>query len=166
VGRYLYAQIPRTLSTAQLTFGELESQAAELALTLERQNLFPADELAPLLRVPSPEEVRGMSLVRFLLTILVLDLARPFRVSFLRRRVLRGVELIPTLGGLLPSGHEDLETVISSARRQSWLRAKMAFLERTRQVFHLWHVVHRPFSYTFAVLAVVHVTVVLLLGYY
>jgi hypothetical protein len=32
-------------------------------------------------------------------------------------------------------------------------------------VFHLWHVIHRPFSYSFAILSILHVTVVLLLGY-
>jgi hypothetical protein len=166
VGRYLYAQIPRSLSMAQLTFGELETQAAELAETLGRQALLRGEELAPLLRVPSPAEIRRMSLMKFLLTILTLDLARPFLVSRLRRRVLKGAALVTTLGGWLPSGNTDLEMVIATARSQSWLRAKMAFLERTQQLFHLWHVVHRPFSYSFAALVMVHIGVVLLLGYY
>jgi hypothetical protein len=30
---------------------------------------------------------------------------------------------------------------------------------------HLWHVVHRPFSYAFALLASIHIPIVLLLGY-
>jgi hypothetical protein len=42
----------------------------------------------------------------------------------------------------------------------------MAFLERVQQVFHLWHVVHRPFSYSFVALVAIHITVVLLLGYF
>ena len=42
----------------------------------------------------------------------------------------------------------------------------MLFLKRIEDVFHLWHVVHRPFSYSFAVLVVAHITVALLLGYY
>jgi hypothetical protein len=29
----------------------------------------------------------------------------------------------------------------------------------------LWHVVHRPFSYAFAILAIVHISLVLYMGY-
>jgi type IV secretory pathway VirB2 component (pilin) len=32
-------------------------------------------------------------------------------------------------------------------------------------VFHLWHVVHKPFSYTFAVLAMIHIGLVMMMGY-
>ena len=32
-------------------------------------------------------------------------------------------------------------------------------------VFNLWHVIHRPFSYSFAILAILHIVVVLGMGY-
>ncbi len=166
IGRYMYAQIPRSLNADQIAFGELEQQAASLSTELERQQVFRAEEIAPLLDVPSPKEIGAMPLITVLSTLIRLDLSRPFLVSRLRRRVLSGSELLTTLGGLRRSSHGELETVIASARRQSWLRTKMAFLERTHQVFHLWHVVHRPFSYSFVVLVIVHVTVVLMMGYY
>jgi hypothetical protein len=166
VGRYIYAQIPRRLNAAQLTSGELESQAAELTAALQDQNLIRADEVAPLLRVPSPEEVRDMPFLAVLWNILSLDLTRPVLVSRLRRRALHGFELVTTLGGLRSSRHKDFEAVIASVQRQSWLRAKMAFLQRVQQVFHLWHVVHRPFSYSFVILVAVHIGVVLMMGYY
>jgi len=166
IGRYIYAQIPRSLNAVELSMTELESQAVELRSQLERQNLFSVDELGPVLRVPSREEVRVMTLGTLLWTILRMDLARPFLVSRLRRRVLPAWGLVTTLGGLLPSDQPDLEAVISAVRRQSGLRAKITFLERTQQIFHLWHVVHRPFSYSFAVLVVIHVAVVLMMGYY
>ena len=84
----------------------------------------------------------------------------------LRVRFLAGAERIWTLNGFLASGHEGLERVISAVQRQTWLRAKMLFLGRVQALFHLWHIVHRPFSYSFAALALVHIGVVLLLGYY
>jgi hypothetical protein len=166
IGRYMYAQIPRSLNADQIAFSELEQQAANLASELERQELFRPEEIAPLLSVPSAQEIRAMPLAKVLATLLRLDLSRPFLVSRLRRRVLSGFEILTTLGGFRQSSHRELETVIASVRRQAWLRTKMAFLERTHQVFHLWHVVHRPFSYSFAALVVVHVTVVLMMGYY
>ncbi len=165
-GRYIYAQIPRSLNTAQLSLGELQTQSAELAVLIERQNIFRVDDLAPLLQIPSPAEVRAMPFAAMLWTMLKMDLVRPFLVSRLRRRVLKGAERITTLGGLLASRHQELEEIVARVREQSWLRAKMVFLERVQSIFHLWHVIHRPFSYSFAVLVIVHVAVVLSLGYY
>jgi hypothetical protein len=36
--------------------------------------------------------------------------------------------------------------------RQSWLTAKICFLDRAGQIFKMWHVVHRPFSSAFLLL--------------
>jgi hypothetical protein len=166
IGRYVYGQIPRSLNSVQLTMGELETQSASLGARLGDQDLFPAEELAPLLSFPSPREIRKMSLWGTVWTMLRIDIARPFQVSRLRRRVLHGFELVTTLGGFLASSHEDLESIISVVRRQSWLGAKTAFLDRTQQVFHLWHVIHRPFSFSFAALVIVHIVVVSMLGYF
>jgi hypothetical protein len=96
---------------------------------------------------------------------LLLDALRPFHIARLRIRALGWSGILLTLGGLLPSGNAEVETVIRTAREQAGLAKRILFLSRSQQVFHLWHVVHRPFSYSFAVLACIHVGVVLLLGY-
>jgi hypothetical protein len=97
---------------------------------------------------------------------LVLDLARPFHVGRLRRKALSGWQQVLSLWGMLPAGSPDLEQVIATVRRQSWLSMKIAFLSKTHAIFHLWHIVHRPFSYSLAVLAALHVVTALLLGYF
>jgi len=166
VGRYLYAQIPRSLSAAELSLKELQEMSESHARELETQRLVSREELAPLLRLPPSVEVRAMSLAGVLAAMIWFDLRRLFLVGALRRRSMGPAEMLLTLGGLLPTGHLELETVVRAARRQSWIAAKILFLGRAHQVFHLWHVVHRPFSYSFAVLAGVHIGVVILLGYY
>ena len=112
VGRYIYAQIPRSLNAVELTMGELSSQVTELTAQLARQNLFQPGDLASLLRVPTPDEVRAMTLGQMLWAILRCDLARPILIARLRRRVLRGWRLITTLGGLLASNQADLEKIL------------------------------------------------------
>jgi hypothetical protein len=165
-GRYLYAQIPRSLTTAELSLQEMQALSARLTQELERQALLKAEEVAPLLKLPDQAVVERMSVLGALWLMFRMDIARPFQVSRLRRRALSGAGVVLTLGGLLPSRHRELEHVIASIRRQSWISAKMLFLKRIEDVFHLWHVVHRPFSYSFAVLVVAHIGVALLLGYY
>jgi hypothetical protein len=166
VGRYLYAKIPRKLNAVQLDAGEVEAQARQLAIQLEQQVLIPSSSFAPLLRLPTKDQVRSMLLPALLWRMISLDVARPFQIRRLRSRVLFGRDRITTLGGFLKSGHPDVEEVIRSVRAQARLTTKMVFLHRVERSFHLWHVIHRPFSVCFVVLVFVHIGVALSMGYY
>jgi hypothetical protein len=164
VGRYVYAKIPRSLNSVQLSVEELQAQSAAMAARLQEQEIFRPEDLAPLLNLPAAKEIRRMNLVRALGMMLRRDLARPFLVSRLRRRALRGSQYITTLGGLLPSHDRDVEAIVSNFRRQSRLTTAIAFLDRTERIFHLWHIIHRPFSISFVILIAVHIGVALSVG--
>jgi hypothetical protein len=166
VGRYLYAQIPRRLNAAELTLQEMHNMTAELAEQLHNQSVVSAEDMKPLLAVPSKQEVERRSIPSALLLMLICDMKRPFLAARVRRRTVTGFERILTAGGLLPSSHSSLEKVIGLARQRSWMATKISFMAKTQQVFHLWHVVHRPFSISFAILAIVHICVALTMGYY
>jgi hypothetical protein len=166
VGRYLYGQIPRSLNAAELSRKETQEIHEQLAQQLASQRLLPEADLRRLLRLPSQERVDRWPAVFALIYTLVLDLARPFRIARLRRRSLSFGETFATFGGLLPTRHVDLEKAIATAREEAALSKRILFLSRTQRVFNLWHVVHKPFSYSFAVLALIHVVVVLMMGYF
>jgi hypothetical protein len=166
VGRYLYSQIPRRINAAELSLQEMLSMTDQLTEQLESQSLVSAVELKPLLAAPMKEEVDGLSVISALLLMFWYDVRRPFLVARVRRRSMSATGKILTAGGLLPSRERNLEKVIDLARRRSWMATKISFLFKTQQVFHLWHIVHRPFSYTFAILVGIHVTVVVLMGYF
>jgi len=107
-----------------------------------------------------------MSVVRALLTMFWIDVSRPARVAKLRRRSIGVRQRLTSLGGVLPCGDADLEAKITLIRRRAWLSTKVAFLDKVQQLFHLWHVIHRPFSYSFAVLVILHVCFVIFMGYF
>ncbi|MDP2996116.1 MAG: hypothetical protein Q8N47_01430 [Bryobacterales bacterium] len=94
------------------------------------------------------------------------SLARPLQVASLRRQALSGWQRVVSLGGLLASRNPDLERVVELARRQARPMVKIAFLDRAHEIFHLWHVVHRPFSYSLAALVALHLGVEMLFGYF
>jgi hypothetical protein len=165
VGRYIYSQIPRRLNAAELSWQELQDEQIMLTNHMASQKVFRPGELVAAFHIPDVEMVRHKSAMGALLWMLVLDLARPFRVASLRRRALAFGGIVLSLGGLLPSSNHELERVIQTVRRQAALSKRMVFLSRTQQVFQLWHVVHRPFSYAFVVLAILHIATALLLGY-
>jgi hypothetical protein len=149
-----------------MSLKDMERVAAELGRQIESQQLLSAADLAPLFRLPPIEEIQTMPLWRALATMVAIDAARPWVVSRLRRKSIGGLGKLISLGGVLPGTNRQVEEVIAAARRQSRLSTKIVFLDKTQQVFHLWHVIHRPFSYSFLALVLIHVVVVILLGYF
>ena len=165
VGRYLYSQIPRSLNAAQLSQKEIQELQAQLGSQLAEQQLLPQADLRAVLRLPSPQLVAKLPIAVAIVYMMILDVVRVLRVARLRRHALNGIEILTTLGGLLPTTHRELEHAIAIAREDAALAKRILFLSRSEKVFHLWHVVHKPFSYTFAVLAMIHIGLVMMMGY-
>ena len=165
IGRYLYSQIPRTLNAAELSIKEIQDMEARLRWNAEEKHENIGTDLIDLLALPSPAQVAHTSMVAALCWMIWLDLKRPIQVSWLRLRAGGFGAWLVSLFGILPTRSPHLERAIQVARRQASLSKRVLFLSRTKQVFALWHVVHRPFSYSFAVLAILHIVVVLGMGY-
>jgi hypothetical protein len=165
VGRYLYAQIPRSLTAAELSFAELEAGERELAEALVGQSLYSPEQLNRALFVPSSEHIRRIGPLRAVAEMMALDLGMPFRMAALRRQSCNFSQRLRSLGGLRSTGNVEVERIVQLVRRKSSLSRSIVFLGQTQRVFHLWHVIHRPFSYAFAVLAVLHIVVVMGLGF-
>ena len=166
VGRYLYSQIPRRVTTAELSMRELQELQDSLAQQLAAQRLLSEADLRSLLRMPNKERVARLPIVVALVYMLILDIVRYFGVARLRRSALNFGQSLETLGGFLPTRHRELEKAIRAAAEEAALLKRVLFLSRSQKVFHLWHVVHKPFSYAFAVLALLHITLQFVLGYF
>jgi hypothetical protein len=165
VGRYLYGQIPRNIKAAELTRRELQELHQKFAGQLTEQRLISAQDLKDLLTLPSAERIESLSIFTALGYMFVLDIARAFRVARLRRHALDFGDKVKTLGGFLSTGHNQVEKAVVAAREDAALSKRILFLKRSEQVFHLWHVIHKPFSYTFALLALFHIGLALSMGY-
>lgn len=165
VGRYLYGQIPRNLKAAEMTQKELQDMHQKYASQLTAQRLISESDLRSLLTMPSRERVEGLSIFTALGYMFILDIARAFRVARLRRHALDFGDKVKTLGGFLSTGNRQVERAIVAAREDAALTKRILFLKRSEQVFHLWHVIHKPFSYTFALLAMFHIGVALVMGF-
>jgi TRAP-type C4-dicarboxylate transport system permease small subunit len=165
VGRYLYAQIPRNLNAAELTLKEMTALEDSLRAELATQNSAAGKRLAKLYDLPTPKDVARMPMLLALLYMILIDLKRPFQVSVLRLQSSGFPAWMASLFGFLSTRDAKLEHGIAIARKQAQLSKRILFLTRTGQVFRLWHVVHRPFSYAFAVLALLHIGLALYMGY-
>jgi len=167
VGRYIYAQIPKSLNETTLTLDELERLSTSTKADLAGQKILTASELERVLQVPDAGRVQQMSVPGALLSMMWRDAIRPFQTAALRRAAAGSMgESLRMLFGIRASGNPEVEEAIRLVRRQSRVVTKLAFLGKANQMFQLWHVVHRPFSYSFLVLACLHITLVLLMGYF
>jgi hypothetical protein len=166
VGRYIYAQIPRSLSSAELSLQEAQEQSTRMATQLKNTGILSLRDLEGLLRLPDLRRVQSISLIGILWRMLLFDFAFPFRVWRLRQKMLWSRRKWWSLVGLGRGENVVLERAISMAREQALLTKKIVFLSKSQRMLHLWHIIHRPFSYSFAVLASIHVVLMLMLGYY
>jgi hypothetical protein len=166
VGRYLYAQIPRRVTTVELSMKELQELQESLSQQLASQRLLPAAQLGDLLRMPDANMVRRLPIFVALPYMLILDVIRMFGVARLRRHAVSTGEMFTTFFGFVRTGHRELEKAIHAAAEEAALSKRLLFLSRSQKVFHLWHVVHKPFSYAFAVLALLHIGLQFVLGYF
>ncbi len=165
VGRYLYAQIPRSLNAAELSMKEMQDREEALRKELAEQKATFGFCVDALYQLPSSAEVARRSLGTSLLSMFLIDFKRPFKTSLVRLQQAGFGPWLLSLCGLLPTRDLGFERAIRAAQRQASLSKHVLFLSRTQRVFQLWHVVHRPFSYAFAILALLHIVIALFMGY-
>lgn len=152
VGRYLYAQIPRRVTTVELSMKELQDLQENLSQQLASQRLLPEADLRALLRMPDAQKAARLPIPIALVYMMILDIVRKFGVARLRRHA--SGESFATFFGFVPTRHRELEKAIQAAAEEAALSKRLLFLSRSQKVFHAWHVIHKPFSYAFAVLAI------------
>jgi hypothetical protein len=159
IGRYLYAQVLQDIADAELSLRTFQTE-------LERQRIVPQADLRRLVPpLPNPGRVSRWSLLKALIFMLASDLARPFQIMSIRAKIRARESATALIWGIRAPRNADLEQVIRMARKQALLSRRILFLSHAKKIFQLWHVVHKPFSYAFAVLALLHIAVVMLLGF-
>ncbi len=144
----------------------MEFNEDQLSEALRRQTVYSAEKISRIFAMPTAEEIRKSSLLVTLWQMIVLDVRRPFQIAALRRQASSFGQIARSVGGIFSTGDSDTERIVRLVRKKSSLSKRILFLDQAERVFHLWHVVHRPFSYAFAVLAVIHIVNAIRLGYF
>jgi hypothetical protein len=151
VGRYLYVRIPRSLKGAELTRAELDERAdrlhTEVLSTAGGSALL--DRIGRLEQAAVPQDGR---LSWFGLLFGEIGVRR--KLKSLERDVQRSTLSRTQQIGLLQLVHERV-----------FLLRRTAYLQRTKTAFGLWHIFHLPLVYLMLVIAVLHIGIVLYMGY-
>jgi len=166
VGRYIYSQVPRKMNYVEVSLKERKEQSDKLAAQLTNLGVLSPPDIESLLRLPDLEQAKQMSLLTALLKMILFDMGFPFRVWKVRQKMLWSHRKSWSLVGFRRTENAKLESAVAAAREQTVLAKKILFLSKTQKLLDLWHMIHRPFSYSFALLASIHVILMIMLGYY
>jgi hypothetical protein len=152
VGRYLYVRIPKSIRGTELTLDELGEQSRELRQAVLEYHLpealvrhiedFEASELPAWAQKPT---WRGLLFGEISLRLHFAALRRAARHAGIDREV--------------------LHAVLAVVRDRAVLLRRIAYLRRTKKLFDLWHVLHKPLAYLMLVIVVLHVATALYFGY-
>jgi hypothetical protein len=152
LGRYLYLQIPRRRSGDQLSMAEMEELDRRLAARLRDEFRLSEADLGGLRTIAR----QGLDVDAGLVGLLV---RLPLHGVALRWRLRRFARTLDLSSGPL------LREMLKVARRMALLERRIALWQRLQQLFHYWHVFHKPFAIVMYLFAAVHVGVVLMTGY-
>ncbi len=154
VGRYLYTQIPRGIQGNELSAADLERERGSLENTLREKYGVASGLLATIdaLALP-PGPIDRMSWSDVLRFFIMQDLTRRRALH----RTIRAAER--------RLSHKAAHALRRLAARRLVLARRIAFLQRFRQMFQYWHVIHLPFSIIMFVILLVHVAVAVIFGY-
>jgi hypothetical protein len=151
IGRYLYVRIPRTLRGTELSHAELDERANELLGELvEKTGKGPWLEKALELEwAVLPKGGR-----RSLVSLLFGEIALRWRVRAFARQIRQS--------GLAAGEQRALIQVMTE---RALILRRLAYLQKTKAVFALWHVFHLPLVYLLLGIVILHVGLALYLGY-
>jgi hypothetical protein len=156
LGRYLYLQIPRTRAGDELTLAQVEDQRRELTRHLGEDLQVPEGALRELDGIAQAGASPRAPLLLLLLRMPWSSLAMRWRLRAFRHRL---------RGDLRNAPRPLLREVTRAVRQKAMLERRLVLWSRLQQLFHYWHVFHKPFALVMYLFMVVHIAVALLTGY-
>ncbi len=155
LGRFLYVQIPRNIHGNELSLKELEDMHDDMASRLKKQFLLESKEIDRIDEIIGGKVAAAASLWGALRYVFGGNILRVLRIRKLKK-VLRVYMDIP---------EDKIKEVVKLAKDKAVLRRRIAFWQAIHNLFHYWHVFHKPFAVVMYIIMLVHAGVSVWLGY-
>ena len=154
-GRYLYLQIPRNIDDDNLSLKEIEESKSALDTQLKEGFHIQADVLTGVgesLAIPLTHET---GLIRSFIIIFFDDMIRPFKAGRMKKNLAKAYNI----------DHATIDELYGLFRRKHLLERKILLFDQIQQLFHYWHVFHKPFAIIMYLIMFVHIGIAIWLGY-
>ncbi|MFH2048653.1 MAG: hypothetical protein ABIJ12_04320 [bacterium] len=156
IGRYIFIQIPRNEEGHVLALSSIDDQYNRLNKMLLKSYDIPEAFINQIIKKSQPRfntNKRGLSTLIFLI---IDDIKRPFRFRKIRRSIKINHPEFPP---------KAIYQIMNLTMKKSLLHRRKIFLNAVTGIFHLWHVVHKPFAWIMIIIMLVHVSITVLMGY-
>ena len=150
LGRYLYLQIPRTRAGEALALVEIERQDRELSQRLRAGFGLDDAQLERIDALVAVPERSGLALGFVRMVVGQLRLRKALA------EFARGCRSVPR------PLFRDFERVV---QQKALARRRILLWDRAHELFHYWHVLHKPFALVMYLFMAVHVAVAVMTGY-
>jgi len=154
-GRYLYLQIPRNVDDDNLSLKEIEESKSSLDKQLKDGFNIQADVITAVGDSLAISLTHDTGIIRSFIIIFFDDLIRPFKAGRMKKSLAKAYNI----------DHTTVDELYGLFRRKHLLERKILLFDQIQQLFHYWHVFHKPFAFIMIFVMIVHVGVAVALGY-
>jgi hypothetical protein len=154
IGRYIYIKIPHRVSGKELSRDEFKDKFSDMIHSFKKE-FHLSDEI-----IEQIEDLSGASKIESrglwgIFTIFFMDITSWFKWNKIKKKLQISAHLSP----------DKMKSFQKSVRQIVKMDRQIAFWNAAHSLFHYWHVIHKPFAYTMIVIMIVHITVVVAMGY-
>lgn len=155
LGRYLYLQIPRTLAGTEIDFNELEQMNKNMTQEIHQKYQIEPIHLESIETSIFPRVKPEKGLIIALFSMIYNDSIRPIRTHRLRKYLVKKLNI---------SSHA-VTQMLSTIKQKAMLQRRISMWNAIHQLFHYWHVIHKPFAIIMYIIMFVHILVAVYVGY-
>jgi len=155
LGRYLYLQIPRNIKGHELSLQEIEEVNKNLAIQLQQRFQLEAREIQSIEMelVKTGKKERNTAVL--LLYLIGGDLGSFFSGRRIKRQLVRRYHL--------PG--QQISELFHLLKQKAQINRRILLWNKIHQLFHYWHVFHKPFAVIMYLIMSIHIGIALWLGY-
>lgn len=154
IGRYIYIKIPHHVSGKELTKDEFKNQLHTMTHTFKRDFGLSDKTINKILLLSGAEKIEKRGLLG-IFTIFFMDITGWFKWQGIKNEIQKSSTI----------SKSEIHKFKQSLKHIVKMDRQIAFWKAAQSLFHYWHVIHKPFAYTMIVIMVIHVVVVVTMGY-
>ena len=154
IGRYIYIKIPHRVSGKELTRDEFKDNLSNIIQTFQNKFSISNQTISHIRDLSGADQIEKRGLWG-IFTILFMDITGWFKWQKIKKDIQSSASV----------SDSDMKSFKHSLRQIVKMDRQIAFWSAAHSLFHYWHVIHKPFAYTMIVIMIIHVTVVVAMGY-
>ncbi len=153
LGRFLYTQIPRTISGKEISFKEAQEVFNRMSSKFKKEFSMNDEYFnyleAKILNDASEEQSTSFAVF------IKKSILRPWKIRKLKKELKKNWDI----SGL------KVNFLVRMIRQQMIMRERIQFWHTIHKYFHYWHVVHKPFAIIMYLIMIIHIGISIWLGY-